>query len=43
MNIDRLKDNVEYAQKVGMPRTYLWGVEWWYWMIKKGIVVIWNM
>ena len=36
MDIDRLKDNVEYAQKVGMPRAYLWGVEWWYWMEKKG-------
>lgn len=32
MNIFRLKKNVEYASRVGLPRAYLWGVEWWYWL-----------
>jgi hypothetical protein len=32
MNVDRLKKNVEFAQKTGFSRTYLWGVEWWYWL-----------
>jgi hypothetical protein len=32
MNIDRFQKNVDYAQRVGFPRAYLWGAEWWYWM-----------
>ena len=38
MNEKQLKKNIEYAAKTGMSRSYLWGVEWWYWMQKeKGI------
>lgn len=32
MNAGKLKDNVEFAKKVGFPEIYLWGVEWWYWL-----------
>ncbi|PIR73834.1 MAG: hypothetical protein COU40_00325 [Candidatus Moranbacteria bacterium CG10_big_fil_rev_8_21_14_0_10_35_21] len=32
MNLKQLKENVEYAKKVGFPEIYLWGVEWWYWL-----------
>lgn len=32
MSIDRLNKNLDYAQRIGAPRAYLWGVEWWYWM-----------
>lgn len=32
MNIQKLNDNVAFAQKVGFPEVYLWGVEWWYWL-----------
>lgn len=32
MNVAKLKENVSYARKVGFPRIYLWGVEWWYWL-----------
>ncbi|MDO9509959.1 MAG: endo-1,4-beta-xylanase [Candidatus Magasanikbacteria bacterium] len=32
MDINRLQKNIVYAQKVGFPRVYLWGAEWWYWM-----------
>ena len=28
----RFTGNVEYARKTGASRTYLWGVEWWYYM-----------
>ncbi|MBU2028679.1 endo-1,4-beta-xylanase, partial [Patescibacteria group bacterium] len=31
MDAAQLKENVEFAQKVGFPEVYLWGVEWWYW------------
>lgn len=32
MNADLLRENVEYAKRVGFPEIYLWGVEWWYWL-----------
>lgn len=32
MNPAQLEANVEYAEKVGFPEIYLWGVEWWYWL-----------
>lgn len=38
INPKRLQKNIVYAQKVGFPRVYLWGAEWWYWMKEnKGI------
>jgi hypothetical protein len=38
MSIERFHKNVDYAQRVGFPRAYLWGAEWWYWMAeKKGV------
>lgn len=30
--LQQLKDNVEFAKKVGYPEIYLWGAEWWYYM-----------
>lgn len=32
MNPQQLKENVEFAKKVGFPEVYLWGAEWWYWL-----------
>ncbi|MFA4818097.1 MAG: endo-1,4-beta-xylanase [Parcubacteria group bacterium] len=32
MNPEKLRDNVEFAKKVGFPEIYLWGAEWWYWL-----------
>ncbi|HRY36476.1 MAG TPA: beta-galactosidase [Candidatus Magasanikbacteria bacterium] len=38
MDLNRLNENIVYAQRVGFPRIYLWGAEWWYWLSeKKGI------
>lgn len=36
MGLERLKKNLEFADKTGMPRAYLWGGEWWYWLESKG-------
>lgn len=36
MNLPRLKSNVEFAARTGMPRAYLWGAEWWLWLESKG-------
>ncbi len=32
MSISKLNSNVQFAEKVGFPEVYLWGVEWWYWL-----------
>ncbi len=37
MNLARLKSNVEFAARTGMPRAYLWGAEWWLWLESKGV------
>jgi len=36
MNIKRLQKNINFAASTGMPRAYLWGAEWWYWLGTKG-------
>ena len=35
MNLERFKDNIEFAKKTGLDTFYLWGGEWWYWMKEK--------
>lgn len=43
MNETKLKENVDYAKRVGFPEVYLWGGEWWYWMKeKKDYPAIWE-
>ncbi len=32
MDLQKFKDNIEYAKKTGLDTFYFWGVEWWYWM-----------
>ena len=32
MNSEKIKENVEFAQKSGFDTVYLWGAEWWYYM-----------
>lgn len=32
MNAERLRLHMDYVERIGVPRAYLWGVEWWYWM-----------
>jgi hypothetical protein len=35
MNLQDLKNNIEFAQETGLGKFYLWGAEWWYWMKEK--------
>lgn len=43
MNAEKLKENVAFAEKVGFPEIYLWGVEWWYWLkVNQNHPEIWN-
>lgn len=36
MSLKRLKENINFAAKTNMPRAYLWGAEWWYWLESHG-------
>ena len=36
MNVKRIQKHIDYAERVGSSRAYLWGVEWWYWMKEVG-------
>ncbi len=42
MNPQRLRDNVEFAKKIGLPEIYFWGVEWWYWLKQQGHPELWE-
>lgn len=43
MNPERLKENVDYARRVGFPEIYLWGGEWWYWLkVRKDFPAVWE-
>lgn len=43
MDERKLRENVEYARRVGFPEAYLWGGEWWYWMkTKKEYPAVWE-
>lgn len=35
MNPERLQKHFDLVKHIGMPRAYLWGVEWWYYMKEK--------
>lgn len=35
MDETKLTDTFRYAQRVGFPRIYLWGAEWWYFLKEK--------
>ena len=32
MNTDRFWHNISFARRTGFDESYLWGVEWWYWL-----------
>lgn len=43
MSPEKFDEIIEYAQKTNFSETYLWGVEWWYWLKdKKGNDEMWE-
>lgn len=42
MSPARLRENVEFARRIGFPDVLLWGVEWWYWARGYGYGEIWD-
>lgn len=39
---DDLQYNIEFARQTGFSEVYLWGVEWWYWMLTQGYPEYWQ-
>jgi hypothetical protein len=43
MNEVKLRENVDYARRVGFKDIYLWGGEWWYWLkVKEHYPAVWE-
>jgi len=44
LNLEKLTKNINFTQRLGVSRAYLWGVEWWYWMkTKQNDSSYWNL
>lgn len=43
MSVEQFKANLQYAINLNYNRTYLWGVEWWYWQKKYGNPEYWDV
>ena len=43
LSIDQFKANLQYAIDLNFSRTYVWGVEWWYWQKKYGNPEYWRI
>lgn len=43
LSINQFKSNLQYAVRANFSKTYLWGVEWWYWEHKHGNQDYWNL
>lgn len=43
MDVDKIREIIDYAKDTRYPRQYLWGAEWWYWLKQKGHPEIWEL
>ncbi len=42
MDLDRVREILEYAENTRFEKQYLWGAEWWYWMKQHGHSEFWD-
>jgi hypothetical protein len=42
MNVDKFNDILVYARNTRYQKQYLWGAEWWYWLMKQGDASMWE-
>lgn len=42
MDIDKFNDILEYAEATRFDTQYLWGAEWWYWLLLRGEPAFWQ-
>jgi len=43
MDIQKVREILEYAKDTRYEKQYLWGAEWWYWMRENGHPEMWNL
>lgn len=43
MSVEQFKANLQYSINLDFSRTYIWGVEWWYWQKKYGDQRYWEI
>ena len=43
MDKDKFADILAYAKETRYQKQYLWGAEWWYWLVKQGHPEMWEM
>ncbi len=41
-DLQQFRANVQLAQNINFPATYLWGIEWWYWQKQNGDSQYWD-
>jgi hypothetical protein len=42
-NIEQFRANLQYGINIGFKKSYLWGVEWWYYQYKHGNKAYWEL
>lgn len=42
MDIDKFEEIIAYAAKTRYDKQYLWGAEWWYWLMERGHPELWE-
>ncbi len=42
MDMEKFEDILKYAEATHFEKQYLWGAEWWYWLIDKGHPELWE-
>ncbi len=43
MDVGKVREIVEYAEKTRYDKQYLWGAEWWYWLKQRGHDEMWEL
>jgi len=42
MDLEKFNDILRYAEETRYDKQYLWGAEWWYWLLLQGDSSMWN-
>ncbi len=42
MNVDKFEEIIHYAERTRYEKQYLWGAEWWYWLLLQGEPAMWE-
>jgi hypothetical protein len=42
MDIEKFEDILQYAEETRYDKQYLWGAEWWFWLLQQGHPEMWE-